>query len=92
MVWPPRISLLLQQAATLYDAGSLLLAFLPYLISFLARSNSNSDVNMQLIYPLEFIELFFNDLRPCANNNHHLPLLYSELFSSHNITSSTSLR
>ena len=36
--------------------------FLPYLISFFAWSNSNSDVNMQLVYTLEFFELFFNSL------------------------------
>jgi hypothetical protein len=46
----------------LYDAGSLLLAILPYLISFLAWSKTNSDVKLQSVHPLEPFESFFNRL------------------------------
>jgi hypothetical protein len=49
---------LFQQPVLLYDACSLLLAFLPYLISFFAVSKSSSDGNMQLAHSLEIFDFF----------------------------------
>ena len=46
----------------MYDACTLLLAFLPSLLSFFAWSDSNSDVNVQFVHALEFFELFLNCL------------------------------
>jgi hypothetical protein len=45
-----------------------LLSSSPYLISFFAWSNRNSDVNMPLVYTLEFFDLFFNSLNSFAAN------------------------
>ena len=52
------LRLTLQRSAISYDACSILLS----LISFVAWSNSHSDVNRQLVHNLEFFELVLNSL------------------------------
>jgi len=59
------LGLTLQRSAISYDTCSVLLS----LISFVAWSNSNFDVSMQLVHNLEFFELFFNSLVAFVKKN-----------------------